>query len=320
MVGFCMQVFWYIWFRKLPPKKYNFFFKKMNKYRIAAIALLALLLLPILLCMVKWIIPIGCNSICPNRNFFGVTVKDVPRPMPNPPCPAAPACPACPTAPTAPACPACPACPPACPPCSGGGTGGSTPGGSTPPPPPPPLAEPTTSDTTQCGAVWDLIPSYTSPDGTLYMTFPSTQCLKTGNCMIVEIANSASCQGTKQMFGLTIIGSPPPGKDIYSAPSYRYEYDFGSNNVYFASGVGGWPQNLGAFGDVSGGTVVGSMDSWNYDRTQLKICIVSPTQTDMYINDIKITSSTTPGFVPSMIGIDSTSAACLKENVSVQVI
>jgi len=158
----------------------------MNKYRIASIGIMVFLLLPLLIWLVKQILPGGCNRVCPNRNFFGCTVKDVPRPMPNPPCPGAPACPACPNIPACPACPnvnapVCPACPvcPVCPDVS------APPATTTPPV----ILDHSTQNTdlTDCQSTVVLPPS---PGG---LSGVGTSCFVPGKELVVDVMDGPSC-------------------------------------------------------------------------------------------------------------------------------
>jgi hypothetical protein len=147
----------------------------------------------------------------------------------------------------------------------------------------------TTTDTSQCGAVWELKPSIRNPDGTASMNIQTTPCFKLGSCVKVEIPDSSACT-TNGDIGMTFLNDLPGLPDYNSSPSYRWDLDFSKDTINFGVGTGGWPGS-GTDGTITQ-TVPSLKSKWSTGTNMLKYCFVNDTTTDLYINGSLIGSFT----------------------------
>jgi hypothetical protein len=162
-----------------------------------------------------------------------------------------------------------------------------------------------TEDTTNCTSVWKLQLNDIDQYGNVWVNPTKLPCWKPGKCLLIQFYNTATSTcptfPTYPFIGIVMLQDLP---DPYSAPSFRFSFDFSKNVIEYYTGNQGLPL-------VFQYAIPNLSSMWKSGTTNLvKICYISETTASLSLNS-KLLGTFTHSTIPTgSIGIY---APCLKQ-------
>lgn len=160
-----------------------------------------------------------------------------------------------------------------------------------------------TSDTTKCFVVWKLRLNTIDQWGNVWINPVKLPCWAVSRCLVLQIDDSLACPTYPglPLIGLLLFKNTP---DVYSAPSFRFDFNFATNSINYYTGDTGLPLTLQQ-------SIPNLSSMWNASRFNvIKICYVTDSTATLSLNNNKIGKFTHFSFPMGYVGLY---APCLKQ-------
>jgi hypothetical protein len=162
-----------------------------------------------------------------------------------------------------------------------------------------------TNDTTRCGVIWKLKLNTIDSYGNVWVNPTLLPCWKEGKCLLIQFSDKGtiSCPTYPNLpfIGIIIFKNTP---DVYSAPSFRFSFNFAKNIIEYYTGDSGLPLTLQH-------SIPNLYSMWKSGTTNLvKLCYINDSNVSISLNSKLIGTFTHFAIPAGSVGLY---APCLKE-------